>query len=95
MAWRRRRPGGEGGGGAAAAGIDAIDPAPTPPRPPLSSTSCSSSPSDLRRGIIGFFLLGLANNSPYTIALAAANELAEGAVGSVFLAAVLPSLLLK
>jgi len=39
--------------------------------------------------------LGLANNSPYTIALAAANELAAGAVGSVFFAAVFPSLLLK
>lgn len=98
MAWRRRRRHDE----AAVADVDDVArrtqtqtasalaaltaSAPTP----TTTTRCA-----VPRNVVGFWLLGLSNNSPYTIALAAANELAEGAVGSVFFAAIFPSLLLK
>ena len=74
-----------------------------PPAPTSAATSPSPSPSSTpstpsstpARNVLAFWLLGLANNSPYTIALAAANELAAGAVGSIFFTAVFPALLLK
>ena len=64
------------------------------PDPNSTPTPSSSSPPP-PRNVLAFWLLGLANNSPYTIALAAANELAAGAVGSIFFTAVLPALLFK
>jgi hypothetical protein len=42
-----------------------------------------------------FWLLGLANNSGYVIMLACANEISNGGVGTVYLAAVLPALAIK
>lgn len=44
---------------------------------------------------IGFWLLGLLNNSPYVIMLAGANEITASAVGAVYLAAILPTLTVK
>lgn len=50
--------------------------------------------SALRDGL-AFWLLGLANNSGYVIMLACANEISNGGVGMVYLAAVLPALVIK
>ena len=54
--------------------------------PPVSTTF---------RDAAAFFCLGLANNAGYNVSLACANEISAGAVGQVFLAAVVPSLLVK
>lgn len=78
--------------------LSSSPPPPPPPRsaaPPTPSTITTITSSSTPRNALAFWLLGLSNNSPYTIALAAANELVAGAVGSVFFAAVFPALLLK
>ena len=106
--WRRRRrtpplPAMPTTGDASSAALRSASSPPLAPAATATAAAAAPSPSpspddhdaDAPRNALAFWLLGLANNSPYTIALAAANELAAGAVGSVFLAAVFPALLLK
>ena len=95
--WRRRRRTPSPTTDAAAPPRSASPPAlpATAAAPPSPSPNSPTLSRDTPRNALAFWLLGLANNSPYTIALAAANELAAGAVGSVFFAAVFPALLLK
>jgi hypothetical protein len=47
------------------------------------------------RTFLGFWLLGLLNNSSYVIMIAGANEIDASAVGLVFLAAIAPTALVK
>lgn len=61
---------------------------------PLARRRCAPDPATARDAA-AFFALGLANNAGYNVSLACANEISAGAVGQVFLAAVVPSLVIK
>ena len=52
-------------------------------------------PREARRNLVAFWLLGLLNNSSYVVMLASAKHIEAGGVGLVYLAAVLPGLVLK
>jgi hypothetical protein len=52
-------------------------------------------PREARRNLVAFWMLGLLNNSSYVVMLASAKHIEAGGVGLVYLAAVLPGLLLK
>jgi battenin len=65
-----------------------------PPRRTTSRLRRCCTWSGARDGL-AFWILGLANNTGYVVMLACANEISNGAVGTVYLAAVLPALLVK
>uniref|UniRef100_A0A0G4FI13 Protein BTN n=1 Tax=Chromera velia CCMP2878 TaxID=1169474 RepID=A0A0G4FI13_9ALVE len=59
------------------------------------SSPPSEAPKENMQNLIAFFLLGLFNNFPYVVFLAAAKEISEQSVGLVFIASILPSFMVK